>query len=84
MHAAEGSVLMSMIATDQAGKTHPYRPLGCCTKEELKAHLDRLKGLPVTVDIRMLTDLRVIVFLNGHCVTWHRERAEKDWICEEL
>lgn len=74
---------MTGIATDQAGKTHP-NSLRCCTKEELKARLDGLGGLPVTVDIRMLTDLRVIVFLNSHCVTWHRGSVDKDWICEEL
>lgn len=73
-----------MIATDQAGKAHPYRPLGRCTKEEIKARLDELEGLPITIDIRMLTDLRVVVFLNSHFVTWHRDSVDKDWICEEL
>ena len=53
----------------------------CCTKDELVV---RFRRFPAVVDVRSVEDLRIIAMVNGHCLTWHRESTESDWICEEL
>lgn len=53
----------------------------CCTKDELVARLRRFSAV---CDVRSAEDLRIIAFVNGHCLTWHRKTTESDWICEEL